>query len=166
MNETQSPSQPKRELPTGTVQVTASAENGLTTRILASPRHELVADEPTSAPGGHDQGPTPYGLLLAALGSCTAMTLRLYAERKEWPLEGVRVELAHGRIHARDCADCATEDGKIDRIQVRLELEGPLDEAQRSRLIEIAGKCPVHRTLTRETRIELHPTDRDPGAST
>jgi putative redox protein len=149
---------PAQEKPPAKVRVEIDAASGLTTRILAGP-HELTADEPTIVPGGHDRGPNPYSLLLAALGSCTAMTLRLYAERKGWPLEAVRVDLAHGRIHARDCADCTSEGGLIDRIQVQLELIGPLDAAQRARLEEIAGRCPVHRTLTREMRIEIHPLE-------
>jgi len=138
-----------------TVVVTSTADSGLTTNVLVGDHHSLVADEPASVPNGHDAGPTPYGLLLASLGSCMAMTLRLYADRKEWPLEAVRVELSHGRIHARDCADCVSGEGMIDRIEAKLEIEGPLDEAQRARLHEIAGRCPVHRTLTSETRIGI-----------
>lgn len=154
-------SSPASDQPPKTVVVTATATSGLTTQILVGDRHPLVADEPASVPGGHDQGPTPYGLLLASLGSCMAMTLRMYADRKEWPLESVRVELSHGRIHAKDCADCVRDGGMIDRIEVDLELEGPLDEAQRARLEEIAGRCPVHRTLTSETRIEIHAVETD-----
>jgi uncharacterized OsmC-like protein len=136
------------------VLVTAARGDGLTTRIVAD-GHPLVSDEPAAVPGGHDQGPNPYGLLLAALGACTAMTLRLYADRKGWPLEAVRVELWHGRIHADDCEDCDTRSGRIDQVDVSLALEGPLDEPQRARLLEIAGRCPVHRTLTSETRIAI-----------
>lgn len=114
--------------------------------------HRLVADEPTSM-GGTNRGPTPYDLLLAALGSCTSMTVSLYARRKEWPLESVRVTLRHAKVHAADCADCETKVGMLDRIECEIELVGPLDEQQRSRLLEIANKCPVHRTLTSEIAI-------------
>lgn len=116
-------------------------------------RHRLVADEPTVA-GGTDTGPGPYDLLLAALGSCTSMTVALYARRKHWPLEAVRTKLRHSKIHAADCADCDTKVGMLDRIEVELELVGPLDEGQRARLLEIANKCPVHRTLTSEIAID------------
>jgi uncharacterized OsmC-like protein len=111
--------------------------------------HRLAADEPIAA-GGADTGATPYDLLLASLGACTSMTVGLYARRKQWPLEAVRVRLRHGKIHAADCADCETRVGMIDRIEVDLELEGPLSDEQRARLLEIAERCPVHRTLTSE----------------
>jgi putative redox protein len=113
----------------------------------------LTADEP-EAVGGQDQGPSPYDLLLAALGTCTAMTLRLYADRKQWDLRRVEVRLRHDRIHATDCADCETKEGRIDRIQRVIGLEGDLDADQISRLLEIADRCPVHRTLTGEIKIE------------
>jgi len=116
--------------------------------ILAG-RHRLKADEPASA-GGRDGGPSPYDLLLASLGSCTAMTLRLYAERKQWPLERVEVALSHTKIHATDCAECETKEGMLSRIDRRITLRGPLTAEQRERLLEIANKCPVHRTLTSE----------------
>jgi putative redox protein len=115
-------------------------------------RHRFLADEPIAV-GGLDSGPGPYDLLLAALGACTAMTLRLYAERKALPLERVTVALAHDRIHAADCADCETKEGMIDRIERAITLRGTLDAAQRKRLMEIADKCPVHRTLTSEVDI-------------
>ena len=115
--------------------------------------HQLRGDEPTTVPGGTDTGPNPYELLLAALGTCTSMTLRMYAEHKQLPLEGVRVKLRHGKIHAQDCEDCETKTGKIDQIQRELELTGDLTEAQLQRLVEIADRCPVHRTLTSEIRI-------------
>jgi putative redox protein len=125
---------------------------GFYTEITAG-KHTLAADEPASV-GGTDKGPTPYDYLLGALGSCTAMTLRMYADRKEWPLDSVTVRLSHGKIYADDCANCETETGKIDRIEREIELEGDLDDAQREKLLEIADKCPVHRTLTSETIIE------------
>jgi uncharacterized OsmC-like protein/fermentation-respiration switch protein FrsA (DUF1100 family) len=115
-------------------------------------RHRFLADEPTAA-GGLDSGPSPYDLVLAGLGACTAMTLRLYAERKALPLEEVTVALDHGKIHAADCADCETKEGMIDRIERAITLRGKLDAGQRQRLMEIADKCPVHRTLTSEVDI-------------
>jgi uncharacterized OsmC-like protein/alpha-beta hydrolase superfamily lysophospholipase len=114
--------------------------------------HRFLADEPREA-GGLDSGPGPYDLLLAGLGACTAMTLRLYAERKALPLERVTVRLNHSRIHAADCADCETKEGMLDRIDRAITLRGTLDAEQRRRLLEIADKCPVHRTLTSEIDI-------------
>ncbi len=115
-------------------------------------RHVLLADEPTDV-GGLDTGPSPYDFLLAGLGACTAMTLRLYAERKGLPLRRVRVGLDHGKTHAADCADCETREGKVDEIVKTIVLEGELDAESRARLIEIADKCPVHRTLRSEIKI-------------
>jgi putative redox protein len=115
-------------------------------------RHRLVSDEPAEL-GGTDRGPGPYELLLAALGACTSMTVALYARRKQWPLEDVVVRLRHSRVHATDCADCETKQGMLDRIERDLELHGPLGDDQRARLLEIADKCPVHRTLTSEIEI-------------
>ncbi|HEX6445636.1 MAG TPA: OsmC family protein [Streptosporangiales bacterium] len=113
--------------------------------------HELTADEPE--PIGNDTGPGPYELLLASLGACTSMTVRMYARRKGWPLTKVTVWLRHSRIYAADCADCETEEGRIDRIERVIELDGGLDHEQRRRLLEIADKCPVHRTLRTEISV-------------
>src|SRR5919107_5647973 len=115
--------------------------------------HALVADVP-AALVGTDAGPTPYDYLLSALGSCTAITVRMYADRKGWPLESVTVRAEHGRIHAKDCVECETESGRIDRIRLELELEGPLNTEQRERLREIADKCPVKQTLGSEVLVE------------
>lgn len=114
--------------------------------------HTLAADEPRAA-GGTDAGPSPYDLLAAALGACTSMTIALYARRKEWPLEGVTVRLRHSKVHASDCADCDTKEGMVDRLERDVELRGTLTDEQRQRLLEIANRCPVHRTLTSEIRI-------------
>lgn len=131
---------------------------GKFTEYLLDGRHRLVADEPVAA-GGNDRGPGPYDLLLMALGACTTMTLRLYADRKRWPLKRVSVRLRHAKIHAEDCADCETKQGMLDRIERVIALEGGLDPAQRQRLLEIANMCPVHRTLTSEIEIETSLTD-------
>jgi putative redox protein len=114
--------------------------------------HRLVADEPRSV-GGDDTGPTPYDYLTAGLGACTAMTLRMYADHKGWPLEHVEVRLRHSKIHASDCADCETKKGKLDDIEREIVIQGDLDEPQRARLLEIADRCPVHRTLHGEVRV-------------
>ena len=115
--------------------------------------HRLLADEPVDA-GGLDSGPGPYDLLLAGLGACTSMTLRLYADRKQLPLQRTIVRLRHEKIYAADCADCETKEGMIDRIERAITLDGDLDPAQRARLLEIADKCPVHRTLESEVKIK------------
>ena len=111
----------------------------------------FVSDEPPDI--GDGLGPDPYEFLLSALGSCTVMTLQLYARRKEWPLEKVDIQLTHNRIHASDCDDCEQEEGFVEQIEVKLRVEGNLDEKQRERLAYIATRCPVHKTLTAAPRI-------------
>lgn len=123
---------------------------------ITTGRYHLTADEPASM-GGTESAPTPYDYVLAGLGACTSMTVGLYARRKKWPLEDVTVALRHSRIHAQDCADCETKDGMLDRIEIEIGLTGDLTAEQRAKLIEIAGKCPVHRTLTAEIDIRIQP---------
>jgi putative redox protein len=144
-------SQPIRADEPGVVTV-AETREGKFTQAITVGKHRLRADEPASA-GGTDTGPSPYDLLLAALGACTAMTIRMYADLKQLPLDKVTVRLRHEKVHAQDCAECETREGKIDRIEREIELAGGLDEAQRARLLEIANKCPVHRTLHSEVWI-------------
>ena len=115
-------------------------------------KHHLAADEPVDG-GGLDSGPSPYDLLLASLGACTSMTLRLYADRKKLPLHRVEVRLRHFRVYATDCAECETKEGMVDHIDREIRLDGDLSADQRAKLIEIANKCPVHRTLTSEINI-------------
>ena len=124
---------------------------GYLQQIVAGP-HRFVADEPPGV-GGTDLGPTPYDLLLAGLGACTSMTLKMYADRKGWPLEQVDVRLKHDRVYAKDCEDCASSQGRVDVIERIIRVEGDLDPAQRARLLEIADRCPVHRTLENEIKI-------------
>jgi putative redox protein len=120
--------------------------------------HHLVADEPVAA-GGEDAGPGPYDFLLAGLGACTSMTMRLYADRKSLPLDRVTVTLKHSKIYAKDCAECETRDGMLDQIERDIAIDGALDAEQRKKLMEIADKCPVHRTLTSEIRIVTKAVD-------
>ena len=136
----------------GTVIVMDSPEGRYAEDIFTG-GHVLRADEPTSV-GGADTGPTPHDMLLAALGACTAMTLRMYAERKQWPLAAVSVRLHQDHIHAEDCKTCESKGGMVERITREITIEGPLDDAQKARLLEIANKCPVHRTLVSEIVVE------------
>lgn len=121
-------------------------------QTIQAGKHVWVSDEPESI-GGGDRGPTPYDLLLSALGSCTAITLRMYADRKQWPLEHTEIALRHERMHAEDCDGCEDQDKKIERVHRQIRLDGPLDDDQRARLLEIADKCPVHRTLTSDIHV-------------
>src|SRR5882762_3791421 len=132
--------------------VVKSEREGLVQTIRIG-QHRLQSDEP--ADWGNDGGPNPYELLLAALGACTSMTLRMYADRKQWPLQGVQVRLGHSRIHAEDCATCDTREGMLDQIDCEISLIGDLSESQRQRLMEIANHCPVHRTLLGEIQIRM-----------
>jgi putative redox protein len=132
--------------------VVASAGTGPFEQVLLDGRHALRADEP-AAVGGGDAGPSPYELLLMALGSCTSMTINMYATRKSLALDQVVVRLRHERVYADDCVNCEDPKSKIDRIWCSIELIGSLDEPQRTRLIEIAKQCPVHRTLTSKAEI-------------
>lgn len=132
--------------------VVVESGEGLRQEILVRGKR-VIADEPVDV-GGTDQGPNPYELLLGALGSCTAMTILMYARRKKWPVEHVRVELDHSRVHVRDCEECDEQDVKLDYFRKRVTLRGPLTEEQRARLAEISQRCPVHRTLTGIIRID------------
>jgi uncharacterized OsmC-like protein len=128
---------------------------------IVSGVHQLRADEPVAV-GGGDAAPGPYDYVLVGLGACTSMTVGLYARTKKWPLENISVSLRHSRIHAKDCAECETKDGMLDRIDVEIGLSGGLTPEQRAKLMEIAGKCPVHRTLKSEINIRLRTA---PGGS-
>ena len=114
--------------------------------------HRFTIDEPIPV-GGTDVGPSPYEMLLAALGSCTAMTLRIYADRKKWPLQRAVVKLRHRKVHAQDCVDCEKKPARIDVIDRELVLEGPLDDVQRGKLLEMAQRCPVHQTLASAIKV-------------
>jgi uncharacterized OsmC-like protein len=132
--------------------VVSGSAAGFAQEIQAG-RHRFLADEPVAA-GGTDTGPGPYDFLLAALGACTSMTVAMYARRKGWPLERVTVQLRHSKIYAADCADCETKAGMLDHIERDIHFIGPVTPEQRSKLLEIADKCPVHRTLTSEISIK------------
>ncbi|WP_278312499.1 bifunctional alpha/beta hydrolase/OsmC family protein [Lolliginicoccus levis] len=148
------PAEPDLAAPKGTVTVT-EANEGTYAQHIAAGKHRLRADEP--APIGDDTGPNPYDLLLASLGACTSMTIRMYANRKNWPLDGVHVSLRHARVHARDCADSEKTSGYVAHIERDIRITGDLDDEQRARLMEIADRCPVHRTL----HSEIHVTTRE-----
>lgn len=147
-----SPSFPS-DIPEGAVVVREAGDKFL--QEVSAGNHQFLADEPTKW-GGTDQGPNPYDFLLASLGACTSMTLRGYANRKKWPLERVTISLSHEKIHAADCEACETKDGKVDQIERTITLEGPLSEEQKTRLLEIADRCPVHRTLESEIHVVTH----------
>ncbi|HEY6070028.1 MAG TPA: OsmC family protein [Chthoniobacterales bacterium] len=117
----------------------------------------IDADEPVSY-GGTDTGPSPYDLILGALGACTSMTIGLYARKRSWPVDKITVSLRHSKIHAKDCDDCETKEGRIDRVEMEIHLEGALTDEQRAKLMEVAGKCPIHQTLTHEINIKTRAT--------
>lgn len=127
-------------------------ENNFKT-VMTVGRHEIIADEPENL-GGGDLGPDPYDLLLMSLGSCSVITLRMYADRKKWPLEDVYIELRHIKDHAKDCEECETKDAKLDFIEKEILLKGDLSDDQVNKLLEISNKCPVHRTLLSEVNIK------------
>ena len=139
--------------PEGVVRTTESDPTGFLQDVQAGPNVHLLADEPEMM-GGTGLGMTPYQFLSAGLGACTSMTIRMYARRKKWPLDGVSVDVTHDKIHASDCSHCETEEGKVDKFTRTIRLEGGLDEAQRARLMEIADRCPVHRSLEGEIDVE------------
>ena len=134
--------------------VVRGGANGFLQEVISG-KHNLRADEPESA-GGKDAAPGPYDYLLIGLGACMSMTVGLYARRKQIPLEDITVSLSHSRIHAQDCEECETKEGMLDRIDVHVGLSGSLTPEQRAKLMEIAAKCPIHRTLTSEINIRLH----------
>ena len=132
--------------------VTARSLQNLQVEIQAG-THLLLADEPKND-GGDDRGPSPYGLLLSSLAACKVMTVHLYARRKQWPVETVTIRMKHNKVYARDCEECeSSPNAKIDLIETEISFEGDLDEEQIARLAGIADRCPVHRTLTSETKI-------------
>jgi putative redox protein len=143
--------------------IVRTGERGYVTEIMAR-GHLLIADEPASA-GGTDAGPTPYDYLLASLGACTAMTLRIIADRRGWPLEGVTIRLWQSRVYEKDCEDCPVKAVGIDQIEREVELAGPLSEEQREALLQIADRCPVGQTLGRGMRIVPARLIGDDGAA-
>jgi len=150
-------------LPPGIVEVRETRTGPLAQHVLAG-RHVLMAGEPVAV-GGDDAGPSPYDYLLAALGACTSMTMRLYADRKGLAVERFGVRLSHRRVHAQDCADCETKEGNIGEISRDITIEGDIPEAARARLMEIADKCPVHQTLTHEIKIRSRLVPRNGGGA-
>ena len=144
------PPAPPPGAPEGIVRVTEGDPAGFLQDVQSGPRHHTLADEPL-AYGGTDKGMSPYGFVSAGLGACTSMTIRMYARRKSWPLEGVEVDVSHNKVHAQDAGDQSA--GKIDQFTRRIRLDGPLSSDQRARLLEIADKCPVHRTLEQGAKV-------------
>jgi putative redox protein len=149
---------PRAGAPEGVVRVSEADPDGFLQDVEAGPKHHVLADEPEKY-GGTDAGPTPYQFLSAGLGACTSMTIRMYARRKGWPLENVSVDITHGKIHAEDCADCSGNHAKIDVFERTIRLDGPLDAEQRAKLMDIADRCPVHRTMEGEIKVETAMAD-------
>ena len=150
------PPAPPPGAPEGVVRVTEADPAGFLQDITSGPRHHLLADEP-AAYGGTDRGLSPYGLLAAGLGACTSMTIRMYARRKGWPLAHVRVDVTHDKVHAQDAG--GSGEAQVDRFTRTIRLDGDLDAEQRARLLEIADRCPVHRTLERSSQVETRLAD-------
>lgn len=147
----------EQEQTSDAVRGSGHGDDGLLVNLDAA-GHALKSDEPVGH-GGENRGPSPYDYLSAALASCTIMTLHMYARHKDWPLEAVHAEVRHGKIHARDCEDCADKKGKVDRFDRVLQLKGDLDDEQRKRLLQIADRCPVHRTLNEQVEIRTRLAD-------
>ncbi len=145
----------------GTVVVASTNDGRLTNAISIGGRHNIRADEPVTY-GGNDTGPTPYELLMSALGACKSMTMKLYADRKGFPMTGCKVTLKHDKIHAADCDECETEGGKIDDIDIEIEVFGDMDDDSRQRIADIADKCPVHKTLHSEVRVNSRMKKTEP----
>ena len=156
------PPAPLAGAPEGVVRVTEADAAGFLQDVNAGPDHHTLADEPV-AYGGTNRGMSPYQYLAAGLGACTSMTIRMYARRKKWPLEAVHVDVMHDKVHAQDCTACEDKNSKVDQFTRVIHLRGPLDQDQRARLLAIADKCPVHRTLKSANRIET--TLADAGAA-
>lgn len=152
MNATEAPTGEPTDKSPAHVVVRGDARSFL--QQIVSDSHQLRADEPVSA-GGRGEAPDPYDYLMVALGSCTSMTVGLFARRKKWPLENITVSLRHSRIHAKDCEECLTKEGYLDRIDVEIDLTGPLTSEQHAELMKAAAHCPVHHTLTSEINIRL-----------
>jgi uncharacterized OsmC-like protein len=125
---------------------------------ISAGTHHFKADEPVSV-GGTDAAPDPYDYLMASLGACTSMMVGLQARKRRWPLDKISVSLTHSRIHAQDCEECLSKDGMIDRIEVTVELTGPLTNEQRTELMKTAANCPIHRALTHEVNVRVRPVD-------
>ncbi len=126
---------------------------------LTAGNHEIIADEPPEVDGGSDEGPDPYDLLLMGLGTCSAMTMKMYARRKNWPVEDIYIEMRHNKSHAEDCRDCEDPASKIDSIEKELIIKGDLDQEQLDKLMDISKKCPVHKTLLGEIEIKTTLSD-------
>ncbi|WP_170580969.1 bifunctional alpha/beta hydrolase/OsmC family protein [Ruegeria arenilitoris] len=157
-----SPPAPPPGAPEGVVRVTEVDPGGFLQDIQSGPSHHAVADEPASY-GGTDRGMSPYGFVSAGLGACTSMTIRMYARRKQWPLTGISVDVCHNKVHAQDAG--LAGDGKIDQFRRKIRLDGPLDNDQRTKLLEIADKCPVHRTLENSAHITTELLPPEPVAA-
>ena len=133
-------------------QVLVEERNGSLTQDVYTPSHQLIADEPLDL-GGNNEGPTPFEYLLGALGSCAAMTVRMYCNHKKWPLEGTTVRIKHSKIDAKDCEDCESDTGKVDLFEREISFKGPLDQEQIDRLLQIADRCPVHKVFMGQKKV-------------